>query len=160
MTTENETDNAESNNETGQPEQQADRQAVGPSTDVQAAITEPPDVTKRPKIYTRRTGGKKKATLDQAVARFAACGRCSFFLTGYRAEQGLQALQMAVEEVQSGWLALHWDQSMRNLVHKSYGIRVDVAYDYYESCCTECRRRFIFQAADEEESLASFLIEL
>ena len=100
------------------------------------------------------------AELEAVIGDFVACGRCSFFLSGYRVIHGLDSLQAAIENQSGKWLELAWNQETRHLVQKSYGGRLDVELYHYDSRCPECQRRFIYQAATEEGEQESFKIEL
>jgi len=100
------------------------------------------------------------AELEEVIGDFVACGRCSFFLSGYRVIHGLDNLQTAVENQSGKWLHLDWNQETRRLVQKSYGGRLDVELYHYDSRCPECRRRFIYRAATEEGEQEAFQIEL
>jgi hypothetical protein len=105
-----------------------------------------------------RARQKNQSTLRQVTARFAACGRCSYFWAGYRVIVGEEALKTAVAQSQSGWLSLEWNLQMPELVHKSYGVRLDITHFHYEGCCKECRRPFVYQASDSEDVQDSFEI--
>lgn len=104
----------------------------------------------------RRQGGP---TMDRVVADFAACGRCSYFLAGYRVVYGMEDLEAAVTSSKSGWLELTWSHPMRELVQKSFAIRVDVDFIHYEGCCPECRRHFICKPGEGEQP-GTFHIEI
>ncbi len=93
---------------------------------------------------------QKRMTVDDVLARFAACDRCSYFLAGYYSAVGREQWQTAVAHMDAGWLTLAWSPHMRLLVEKSYGVSVDVEHYYYESCCPNCQRAFTFWAADED----------
>ena len=97
---------------------------------------------------------------EAVVARFAACGRCSFFLAGYRVIHGDEMLEETVRRVKSGWLTLAWNHAMRELVTKSYGVRLNVDYAHYEGRCTECGRHFIYQDAETARRQAQLRMEL
>lgn len=101
-----------------------------------------------------------RAEVEDVSGDFVACGRCSFFLSGYRVIHGLDNLEAAVENQSGKWLGLDWNQETRRLVQKSYGGRLDVELYHYDSRCPECQRRFIYRAATEEGEPASFQIEL
>jgi hypothetical protein len=127
------------------------------------AETDPPKRKKAPSTRKRlgqssQASHKNQPTLRQVTDRFAACGRCSYFLAGYRVIHGVEALETVVAQSQSGWLSLEWDAQMLELTHKSYGVRLDIMHSHYESCCIECRRPFVYQAADSEEEADSFQI--
>lgn len=119
--------------------------------------------TKKPnkKQKKRKERAKKgNQSLKQVSARFAACGRCSFFWAGYKVIFGESGQETAVNESQSGWLNLEWNAQMHNLLYKSYGIRLDVNFYHYEGCCKECRRRFSYRAADEVDEPSHCAIEI
>lgn len=103
----------------------------------------------------RRRKKKAKTDLESVIADFVACGRCSFFLTGYRVLHGKDQLQHAVETSADRWLALKWNHETRQLVQRSYGSRLDIDFYYYDGRCPECQRRFVIGAeeapADQRE---------
>lgn len=107
-----------------------------------------------------RRSGRTDGSLRQVTDRFAACGRCSYFWAGYRVLFGEEGQETAVDQSQSGWLALQWNSQMPDLLNKSYGIRLDIEHFHYEGCCKECRRRFVYHAAENEDELASCTIEI
>jgi len=133
------------------PEAEVDSNSEGPS----AAKTERVIPPKRKK--------HKKQPTNQEIARvtswFAACGRCSFFLAGYTVAGGEGALETAVAYRGNHWLYLNWSHAVANLVHKSYGSRVDIQSYHFEGRCQECQRRFVYDAADEHAA-PIFQIEL
>lgn len=92
------------------------------------------------------------------MARFAGCGRCSFFLAGYRVQHEPAHFEEMVEQAEDGWLTLPWSDELRRLVLKSYGTRVDISLDYLESCCPECWRTFTCTPAEQEDQPAAFRI--
>lgn len=115
---------------------------------------------KRAANPSRRKGNKQKATpQDEVLQDFAACPRCSYFWAGYKVIAGDEGIDTAVNQQENGWLTLAWSHPMRELVHKSYGARLDADYFHYEGSCKECARPFAF-AAPEEEQAGSFRIEL
>lgn len=94
------------------------------------------------------------------TAWFSACARCSFFLAGYKLVHGDEPLQAAVENGRPRWLTLEWNQGLCELVQKSFGSRVDIDCYHYNGTCPECRRRFVYTAADEGKQSGQFRIEL
>lgn len=88
----------------------------------------------------------------KVMTDFAACGRCSYFWAGYRVIAGEKGVETAVNGAEDGWLTLIWNQTMRELVHKSYGAMVDADFFHYESCCQECHRIFTCSPTTEEEA--------
>ena len=86
-------------------------------------------------------------------ARFAACGRCCYFLGSYTSTHGEAELETAVLDGVSGWLILTWDQQTRNLVHKSFGVRLDVDFYHYEGCCVACCRQFVYETGETGEAI-------
>ena len=104
---------------------------------------------------------KNQPTLQYVTARFAGCGRCSYFWAGYRVLHGVTAMETAVAESKSGWLQLAWDSKMPDLIYKTFGVRLDISHFHYEGCCKECCRHFIYRVAEDEgEENNTFRIEI
>ena len=133
---------------------------VADGTDSEATENVEPQKPKKQRRQSSRTPRKNQPTLRQVTARFAGCGRCSYFWAGYRVLHGIAELETAVAQSKSGWLELVWNLQMRELIHKSYGVRLDVAHFHYEGCCKECRRHFIYEEADAEDEADAFRIEI
>lgn len=102
---------------------------------------------------------EKPYKVAAVISYFSGCGRCSFFLSGYRAAFGEETVRQAVAEIDEDYLYLGWNGRLQDLVVRSYGVRVDVDYDHYEALCPECRRQFVYDAGDEE-TLPQFMIAL
>ena len=144
--------------------------APAPVVEVTQAAENDSDTSKKPlkRLHGKqqkqrrdlRASRKNQLTLQQVTDRFAACGRCSYFWVGYRIIFGEAALATAVAQSQSGWLDLEWNLQMPELIHKSYGIRLDISHFHYEGCCKECRRTFVYQAAKNEDETDTFRIEI
>ena len=106
---------------------------------------------------SKRKGRKGRAesvvTDDPAQvikARFAACGRCCYFLGSYTSAHGFGELETAVEAGLPEWLNLTWDHHSRMLVHKAFGVQLDVDYYMYEGCCVSCYRQFSLRTDEKE----------
>ena len=125
----------------------------------QAEETKKNDKPDRPEPKKDR---KKRSSKEMAqiVAWFAACGRCSFFLTGYRLIYDEDVLATAVSERSKKWLTVPWSHDAARLVHKTYGSRVDINCYHYEGQCKECHRRFTYQANENKDAPGTFRIEL
>ena len=85
------------------------------------------------------------------MADFVACGRCSFFISGYRVIHGVDELKQAAEGSDEQWLALDWDLETRRLVQSSYGARLDIDFYYFDGRCPECQRRYVIGVAESAE---------
>jgi len=111
---------------------------------------------------TKPAAGRRgpRQTLAEVVSYFAPCGRCGFFLAGYRAANGLDNLETAVNQSKSGWIVLSWNLAVRELVLKSYGCRIEADDLHYEGCCSECRRHFIFRASRNPNDPDTLRIEI
>ncbi|VAW40559.1 hypothetical protein MNBD_CHLOROFLEXI01-2383, partial [hydrothermal vent metagenome] len=132
-----------------------------PSASVTGTETEeeePAKPQKRRRAVKRPSG--KQPTLKQVTARFAGCGRCSYFWVGYRVIHGVAELETAVAYSQSGWLDLEWDAKMPELIYKTYGSRMDISHFHYEGVCQECRRRFVYKTAVNEDGVDELRIEI
>ena len=124
-----------------------------------ATENENADNKRRKKRSSRSKRAKKDVSAQDIVTWFAACGRCSFFLAGYRLLDEVDSLETAVTGSESGWLSLTWNQEMCHLLNKSYGCRVDIECFYLDGTCPECHRHFVFRAADEDNDIPDFRIE-
>jgi hypothetical protein len=120
----------------------------------------PPRIPKKQQRQLNRQPRKNQPLLRSVTARFAACGRCSYFWAGYRVIFGMEELETAVANSKSGWLELIWNEQMPELLHKSFGSRFDISHLHYEGCCQECRRHFVYQTAEKEDEAAAFRIEI
>ena len=119
------------------------------------ATTNNSRVEKSDKSNTKRRKSKSqpdKVNPNQDIkASFAACGRCCYFLGSYTSTHGEEELETAVLDGNSGWLTLTWDQQTRNLVHKAFGVRLDVDFYHYEGCCVACCRQFVYETGEADE---------
>ena len=104
----------------------------------------PKEIVKRRSVFT----GRDKQVLNDALTRFTSCGLCSLFLAAYRLNYDDADLQSAVNNIGGGWLTLPWDPSIRDLINKTYGCRVDVEGYHFESCCPDCHLPFIYLEPD------------
>jgi hypothetical protein len=89
--------------------------------------------------------------MSELLTRFTSCGRCSLFLAAYRLNHDDDVLDTASREIDKGWLALPWDQSVRKLINKSYGCRIDVESYHFESCCPECLGQFRYTKPEPDQ---------
>lgn len=71
------------------------------------------------------------------------CPRCSFLLVGYKLIH--DDFEEAVDQRDGNWLTLSWDHAVKRLIHKSYGIQIEMDAYYFEGSCLECHRPFIFE---------------
>ena len=139
---------------------------VEAETAVATANEAPPEKKGRKRSRGRqpkKTGRQSRRgafTVRQVADRFAACGRCSYFWAGYKVLCGEEAQETAVAESTTGWLELIWHPEIPRLLYKSYGVRLDVDFFHYEGCCQECRRRFMYQAAENDDEPGSCAIEV
>ena len=99
-------------------------------------------------------------TTEHVITYFAPCGRCGYFLSGYRALYGGDDLETAVSEAKSGWLTLTWGIEMQHLILKSYGSRIEMNDLHFDGCCSECRRAFVYKSPSSENKPATFRIEI
>ena len=66
--------------------------------------------------------------------------------------EGEEGIETAVSQQEAEWLPLTWSFGMRDLVARSYGIRLDVELIQLEGSCPECARAFAYQQIENEES--------
>ena len=89
--------------------------------------------------------------------RFAACGRCGYFVADCLLLVGEGAFQSALLSVRDNWITLDGDETFRRLLVNAYGVELDIDYDYFDGSCPECRRRFVF--TDNEDGLTQLKIQ-
>lgn len=99
-------------------------------------------------------------TAKDVIRYFAACARCGYFLTGYRAAFGEDNFETAVSEEKDGWLTLSWGANLPLLVEKNYGTAVESNDLFFSNCCLECHRTLLYKGQPEGEEPATFRIEL
>jgi len=99
-------------------------------------------------------------TTKDVIRYFEPCGRCGYFLTGYRAAYGQENFETAVAEEKGGWISLSWGIDMRELLMKSYGSRVETRDLHFEGCCSECRRVYMYQNSRSDEIPSVVRIEV
>jgi hypothetical protein len=111
-----------------------------------------------PRKATRRSRKRVAATPEAIRAAILGCGRCSFFLVAYNLLQ--QDYPDAARATEDGWLVLTGDGRVRRLLVKSYGTPIDADSYYAEGLCPECRRRFVFDAGEEQDVAGRLLLEV
>lgn len=89
--------------------------------------------------------------MSDLLTRFTSCGRCSLFLAAYRLNHGDDVFEIASRDIKDGWLALPWDQTVRELINKSYGCQIDIEFYHFESCCPECLGQFRYAEPDPDQ---------
>lgn len=117
-----------------------------------------PAPSSKPSKQRSKSKGKKKKSPPSLLKQFAACGRCSFFWAGYKLID--ETFDETAVSPNQGWLTLSWNHSVRDLVHKSFGNRLDLDFYYYEGCCSACQRPFIFQGAANDNTPARLRVRL
>jgi hypothetical protein len=100
----------------------------------------PPLIVKEP----RRLPRAQRETVERQRRRFAACGRCGYFVADCCLLLGEETVQDAILDADDGWLRLEGDLTFRRLLRNAYGIQLDAGYDYFDGSCPECRRRFVY----------------
>ncbi|MEM7335055.1 MAG: hypothetical protein AAF490_23460 [Chloroflexota bacterium] len=100
-----------------------------------------PEEDKKHKIKAR----KMSYPFNKMIANFAGCGRCSYFLAGYRVLQGELVLEKAANKMKSNQLQLPWVEEMRKLLVNAFGIHFEVDYLRFNGRCPECGRPFTYK---------------
>lgn len=113
-----------------------------------------------PEQSNKRKKWRPSPAMRQVVSWFAACGRCSFFLAGYGLICDEDVLETAVANRSKKWLTIPWSHDLAQLIHKTYGSRIDITCYHFEGQCKECHRRFMYQGTENEDESATFRIEL
>lgn len=109
---------------------------------------------------SKKTKAKRQGSsqTDQVIRSFAACARCSFFLSGYRVIH--DDFDQAVENSDNGWLELTWNNETNYLIHKSFGGRIDQNTYHFEGVCRECLRAHQLEFSDDGTGNPNFKIEI
>ena len=100
----------------------------------------------------------EREAYDRQRRRFAACGRCGYFVADCLVFVGEEAFHAALLDSRDGWVRLEGDETFRRLLSNAYGVQLDIAYDYFDGSCPECRRRFVF--AEQEEGPTRLKIQI
>lgn len=117
------------------------------NAEAEEATEDTPEEAVKPRV---ELSGSEKRILDETLIRFTSCGRCSQFLAAYRLKHDDAELLAAVKTIENDWLPLPWDSTVRELLVKSYGCRIDMEAYYFESCCPECQSPFIVSEAEND----------
>jgi hypothetical protein len=130
--------------------------------DEDAPATPDDSSPKRPTITAQKPSkrGRHGLSAQNVISYFAPCGRCGFFLSGYRALYGGDDLETAVSKSKGGWLTLSWGIGTRELLLKSFGSRIELTDLHFDGCCPECRRVFTFHGSRSEKKGPTFRIEI
>ena len=115
---------------------------AGPEATPEAETVEPAEPP-APVIEPRRYSRAERDALDRQQRRFAACGRCGYFIADCRVSLGQDALADAILDSGDGWVRLVGDTYIHKMVAEAYGVALDVEFDSFDGTCPECRRRFV-----------------
>ena len=107
-------------------------------------------------IKTSSQKGKK--SVNEVIAAFVACPRCSYFFISYRLLH--EDFDSAVSESVEGWLLLSWDRDVNLLVQKSFGSPLYMDLDSYQGICRECQRPFSYKKIDPDTDKTSFKVKI
>ena len=140
--------------------EEQESEALAPSEAPQGAETQQAPA-RVPKKKTR-SGGSQAEEWDwkRLNNAFVACPRCGYFLTSYRVLFGIPHIEASLAESGAGRMPLTWNIQVRDLVYRSYGYRIDQAFDQFQLACSECRRVLIYEPAESDETSAVFEIDL
>lgn len=94
------------------------------------------------------------------LKQFVGCGRCGAFLAGYRVLHGVRALETAAREAHEGWITLQWDRATRQLIDQSFGTRPELNMYYFDICCPDCQRRYLYRELAPSEPAPTFEVDL
>lgn len=97
----------------------------------------------------RRLSRGERETVDGQRRRFAACGRCGYFIADCQNQLGVEAVQTALLDTTDGWVHLKAYPSFHRRVMDAYGVQLDAAFDSFDGTCPECRRRFVVENAED-----------
>jgi len=126
----------------------AEEPSAGATGEAEAATDEALPEPEPPPPEPRRLSRAERESYDRLRQRYAACGRCGYFLADLELLLGQEAIQAAALDARDGWLRLEGDEALRPLLIHAYGVRLDMGYDYLDGSCPECRRRFVYRVDD------------
>lgn len=89
---------------------------------------------------------------SEIIAAFVACGRCSFFLSGYRALRGNDGFVADALQAQDNWLEMAWQPALIPLIEKSYGMSFRDGMYHVEHMCHECGRVFVYRHEPDDDA--------
>ncbi|MBP6016124.1 MAG: hypothetical protein KA586_05335 [Candidatus Promineofilum sp.] len=115
----------------------------------QPGPVEPQDESKPAFPEPRRLSRGERETVDRQRQRFAACGRCGYFIADCQNQLGVEVVQTALLDTADGWLRLTVDHSFHRRVMDAYGVQLDAEFDSIDGTCPECRRRFVVENTDD-----------
>lgn len=124
---------------------------------LQAAEPEPPAVEPEvpaaepepPVVEPRRLSKAERESVDRQQRRFAACGRCGYFVADCRIYLGQETFHDAILASRDGWVRMEGDRRFHRLVMDAFGVQLDAAFDSFNGTCPECRRSFEVVNSDE-----------
>ena len=93
--------------------------------------------------------------LPPTQAAFLACGRCGYFLSGYKVIH--QDLDAAIAKQVEETMTLTWDKQVQDLLVKVYGVELDRGEDYFSGRCPDCWRPFSFEQEMSDAGLTGRL---
>ena len=102
-----------------------------------------------PAIEPRRLSRAERETVDRQQRRFAACGRCGYFVADCRIYLGQETFHDAILASRDGWVRMEGDRRFHRLVMDAFGVQLDAAFDSFNGTCPECRRSFEVVNSDE-----------
>ncbi len=141
-----------------EPAAEADEELSAAATDEvevapDQASSESEPVAPPPPPEPRLLSRAERENYDRLRQRYAACGRCGYFLADLELLFGREAIQAAALDARDGWLRLEGDEALRPLLIHAYGVGLDRGYDYLDGSCPECRRRFVYRVEDSRTRL-------
>ncbi len=119
-----------------------------PSASAPAKETQPEAAAEPPPPPPPRLSRADRDAYERQRRRFAACGRCGYFVADCRLYLGEPALQSAILAADDGWLRLEGDATLGKLAMDAYGVQLDMAFDLFDGICPECRRRYVLVNTD------------
>jgi hypothetical protein len=105
-------------------------------------------------------GRKQTSPVDNVHLRFISCGRCSYLMAAYRLLYSAEMAETVVQVHDRTWLKLCCGPQARTLISNAFGSRIDIDAYYFEGLCPECKRPFIYHAAENGEETPSLQISL
>ena len=126
-----------------------------PDAEPESPLTEPEPPaaeTEPPAPEPRRLSRAERDSVDRLQRRFAACGRCGYFIADCLIYLGRETLHDAFLDAGDGWVRMEGDRTFHRLAANAYGIHLDTAFESFSGTCPECRRSFVILNTEEGQT--------
>ncbi|MEM8859988.1 MAG: hypothetical protein AAGD96_16790 [Chloroflexota bacterium] len=104
----------------------------------------------RPERENKRESREFRLTASGLQRHFLACQNCCYFLTGIQVIYGRDVNNRFVDEFDGKWLKVPLSREVKDLLHQTFGIRIDQGATMIDFACSLCCRRFLIELEEIE----------